>query len=226
MTRKICVLGTSYVGAVYKAYQTYRPAPGEYDIDFYGHSNGGFPNVEIQDGHFRNVRFRSPAQPVEVRDYDAFVVYGDLPAPHDLAKRINQCVQASASQQLLETLLKDIARGTTAFRLADSLRATAGKPVIMLSGNVVAISKAKMNEALNARMVALFDKALAPHIYLPFPRELFNERFLPDDRYYNGSIKLTGEKADENTGHDYHHMNEQGGLVVLNAIIDRLAHTL
>lgn len=226
MTRKVCVIGSSYIGAVYRAYKANLSAPGRYDIDFYGHSHGGFSNAEIVDGEVRNVRFKSPGHSVDVREYDAFVIYGDLPAPHDLAKRVNHCVHIGASQQLMRTLVKDVVQPTTAVRLADTLVALTGKPVLMVSGNVVIISKAKMKETHNALLESLFDTALAPHIYLPFPRAIFDEEFLPDQRYYNGSVHLTGEKAEENTGHDNHHMNEHGGLLILNAIMDRMDQAL
>jgi hypothetical protein len=138
-----------------------------------------------------------------------------------LAKKVSQCIQSGASQQLAETLVRDIVRSTTAFRLAEELFELTGKPVLMVSANVVVISKTKMKDAFNTYIISLLEKALSPHQYVPFPRELFDEDFLPKQQYYRGSVKLTGEKA-EDTGHDNHHMNEQGGLLVLEAIGARL----
>ena len=226
MTNRICLIGSSYIGAVYTAYRNDPSAGERYAFDFYGHSNGGFPNTDIVGGQIRNMRFKSPAQPVDVGEYDAFVIYGDLPAPHDLAKKINVCVNAKASQQLMEALVTDIGRSTTSLRLADTLHAATGKPVLIMSGNVVIISRAKMGDARHAFLVSLFDKALAPHIYIPFPRAIFLENFLPNDEYYQGSIGLTGEKAQAETGHDNHHMNERGGLLILQTMMDRLDQML
>jgi hypothetical protein len=223
MTKKICVLGSSYIGAVYSAYRDRQPAGEAYEIDFYGHSNGGFPNVEVIGGHFRNVRFRSSAQSVDVRNYDALVIYADLPSPHDIAKLTAGCGLAGCSRQVTEAVVSDVIKARTAFRLFETLRDLTGKPVFLVSANVVLISKAKMTDARYAYNVGMIENTLGEGVYIPFPREIFDEAYLPIDEFYKGSIALTGDRPEGGkAGHDNHHMNESGGALVLAGILARL----
>lgn len=226
-TKKICILGSSYIGAVYSAYKAAGPANGAYDLDFYGHSNGGFPNVEILNGHIRNVRFKSASNSLAVSAYDAFVIYADLPSPHDLAKVTRACAGAGYSQQVTEAVVSDTLAGKSAVRLYQTLKTLTGKPVFLISANVVLISQAKMNDERYAYNLGLIEKALGAGVYLPFPRSLFDAVYLPVGDFYKGSITLTGDEAgDHDPGHDNHHMNEAGGRKILEAIFERLERTI
>lgn len=222
---KICILGSSYVGAVYSAYRRGGSVAG-FALEFYGHSNGGFPNVDVVDGRIRNVRFQSPDAHGLVSDYEAFVVYADLPSPHDLSKIMGRCVRDGLSQQVSEALVADIITGKAGCRIAEKLRACTGKPVFLVSANVVSISKAKLNAASYARAVALIENALGEGVYIPFPENLFDERYWPRPEFYKDSVLLTGDRAEDTPGHDYHHMNEAGGAEVLQAILGRLERDL
>lgn len=222
---KICVLGSSYVGAVYSAYRS-AVTPVGFELDFYGHSNGGFPSVDVVDGRIRNTRFRSPGGDGLVSDYRAFVVYGDLPSPHDLSKIMGGCIRDGLSEQVTQALVADVITGKAAYRIAGKLRASTGRPVFLVSANVVSISKAKLNAVSYAGAVALIEDVLGEGVYIEFPGSLFDERYRPRPEFYKDSILLTGDKAGETPGHDYHHMNEAGGAEVLRAIFDRLEREL
>lgn len=226
MKKRICVVGSSYIGAVYRAYQLLEAPPERYEIDFYGHSHGRFPEVEISNGHVRKARFKSREKSLNVREYDAFVFYADLPAPHDLAKVIRRCVKAHASGQLIKTLIDDVVRSTNTFQLSETVRKLNGRPVFVLSGNVVLTSTVEVDASTYDHVVSLLARALRPHRYIPFPGQLFRDGYLPVPEFYRNSIDLTGEKASANSTHDIHHMNEAGGMIVLNAIIDALDETL
>lgn len=219
--RKICILGSSYVGAVYSAYRN-AGASAEFELDFYGHSNGGFPSVDVVAGQIQNTRFRSPGGSGMVSDYDAFVVYADLPSPHDLSKIMGICARDGLSQQVTEALIADVVTSKAAYRIAETLRARTGRPVFLVSANVVSISKAKLDAASYARAVALIESALGAGVYIAFPGSLFDERYRPRPEFYKDSVLLTGDKARETPGHDYHHMNEAGGAEILRAILDHL----
>jgi hypothetical protein len=221
--KRICILGSSYIGAIYCAFRTHKPAVDRYHMDFYGHSNGGFPNVDIVDGHIRNVRFKSLGRTDDINSYDAFFIYADLPTPHEMSKATGQCSAMGCSQQVIDAVARDIIQLKTSFRLANMMASSTKKPVFMLSRNVDLVSKTKMHDARYAYNVSVIERAIAPHTYVPFPRNLFDDRLLPNQIYYTGSVALTGERPAANeSGHDNNHMNEGGGLLVLNAIVDHL----
>lgn len=227
MTKKICVLGSSYIGAVFSAYKADRTFRDRYEIDFYGHSNGGFPNVDVIGGHFRNVRFKSPAVSVDVSTYDAFVIYADLPSPQDIAKFTAGCAASGCSSQVTEAVISDIIKAKTSYRLFQTLRELTGKPVFLISANVVLVSTIKMTDARYDYNVSMIEKVLGPGTYLPFPRDLFDRSYIPLGEFYRGSIALTGEPPENgDPGHDNHHMNETGGARVLAAIIARLDESI
>ena len=123
---KICFLGSSYIGAVYSAYKLGALGDEFYDIDFYGHSNGGFPNVDIVNNQIINVRFKSRASPQPktgisarikrllgekpiktrgVNAYDAFVIYADLPSPQDAREPSLRRAKRSAPRRSATGLL-------------------------------------------------------------------------------------------------------------------------
>ena len=218
---KLCVLGSSYIGAVFSAYKMGAPGDDRYEIDFYGHSNGGFPKVDVIDGHIRNVRFKSGAS-LDVGSYDAFILYADLPSPQDIHKAMAMAVNAGCSLQVVARVATDMVRESNAYRLAELLKALTGKAALLVSANVVSTTTIKMDDARFKNVQAIIQQALGDHDYVPFPRVLFDDLHRPLGEFYRGSVLLTGDKAVENAGHDYHHMNEKGGREVLDAVLRHL----
>jgi hypothetical protein len=220
VSARICILGSSYIGALYKAYQQGGSARHKYEVDFYGRQAGSFREMRISDGHVRGARFSSREDFIAIDNYDAFVIYADLPAPQDLEKVLRECRRASASGQLMKALVGDIVRATASFRLARSLGGANGKPVLILSRNVVSPPKIALDEMTYDRLVAMLRRAVAPCIYLPFPRELFTGRFRPDAKFYQGSLDIAGDIAGTDARRDRNHMNELGGRLMLDTILD------
>ena len=220
---KICVLGSSYIGAVYTAYREHKPATDRFTFDFYGHSHGGFSNVDIVDDHVQQVRFRSRKPTLPMSTYDAFVVYADLPSPHDISKITSACAAAGCSAQVTEATVRDVVRAKHSYSLYEKLVKSTERPVFLISCNVVSITQQKLSDERYKKNTELILKSLDPGVYIPFPDELFGENYAPRREYYNGSVLLTGQKAAEGeSGHDNHHMNETGGWLVLKAIVERL----
>ena len=240
---KICFLGSSYIGAVYSAYKLGALGDEFYDIDFYGHSNGGFPNVDIVNNQIINVRFKSRASPQPktgisarikrllgekpiktrgVNAYDAFVIYADLPSPQDAQRAFTAARKAQCSAQVCNRVIIDLVKGAHAYRIAETLQSLTGKPTVLLSANVVSTTILKMDDARFNEIQAVMQEALGDHDYVPFPRALFDDLHRPLGDFYRGSVLLTGEKAVENAAHDYHHMNEKGGREVLDAVLRHL----
>lgn len=223
MSPKICVIGSSYIGAPFRAYKELPSAQREYEVDFYGRGAGRFQDIRIVDGQVRNARFSSNDKSINVRDYEAFVFYADLPSPYDLATVISECLSANASRQLIKALVKDIVHSTATFRVAKGLGEAGGKPVLLLSRNVPAPPKVTLHEAAYETIASLLRRAVTPYIYVPFPRALFTSDFRPDPKFYQGSLDIAGEVAGTNERRDRNHMNELGGRLILNLIFKNVS---
>lgn len=220
MSARICVIGSSYIGALYTAYKEAGSARDRYDVDFYGRAAGRFREVRISDGYVRNARFSSREDSIPIERYEAFVIYADMPSPEDLEQVLRECRRASASGQLMKALVRDMVRTTASYRLARSLAQANGKPILILSRNVASPPRIALGEAVYDSLVAMLRSAVAPYSYLPFPRQLFTGAFRPDPRFYQGSLDIAGDKAGTNERRDRNHMNELGGRLMLNAILD------
>lgn len=225
-SKKICVLGSSYIGAVYSAYKLNRPSEERYAIDFYGHGNGGFPHVDVVGGHFQNVRFKSVDNLVDISSYDAFVIYADMPSPHGILKIISTCMNEGRSRQLVEAVVSDVISSTATVRIFKKLVSATGRPVLILSSNVVSTSRSKMTSEKYDDILQMIEKAVGLGSYIEFPRNLFDEKYWPLPEFYKDSVLLTGEQALDHPGHDNHHMNALGGAEILKVIITYLDRVL
>lgn len=220
MSARICVIGSSFIGALYKAYKEGGSARCRCEMDFYGRAAGRFRELRIADGYVRNARFSSREDAVPIEVYDAFVIYADLPAPPDVERVLRECRKMSASGQLMKVLVRDVVRTTASFRLARSLGRMTGKPILIASRNIPSPPKITMDEATYDRLAAMLRRALAPYSHLPFPRELFTREFKPDPKFYEGSLDITGDEAGSDARRDRNHMNELGGRLMLKTIVN------
>ncbi len=172
------------------------------------------------------MRFASPGAS-DVMKYDGFVIYADLPSPHDVLSQRKRLTKDGYSSSVINATIRDTIRSKHSYWLANKLKNMTGKPIFILSCNVVSITPVRMNADTYMKNVSLISQAVGDFSYIPFPLDLFDGVFLPRGEYYKHSVKLTGEKAEEeDSGHDYHHMNENGGALVLDAIVGALDNTL
>ena len=222
--KTVCILGSSFIGAVHTAYREMQPASRRYAVEFYGQGNLNFPNVAIEDGWIVNARFSSATERKQISAYDALVIYADLPSPHELERQRIKLTKGRYTTQVIRDTLDDIVVGAKAFRLMKGVAADFGMPVFVVSSNVTSHTTVKMNRAIYQRNLNTILGLVGEKNYIAFPDAMFDEALLPHMEYYKGSIKLTGERADEelNRGHDAHHMNEKGGALILETVFDAL----
>ena len=215
---RTCVLGSSFIGAVYAAYKLATQVREAHAVDFFGRAHGGFASVDIADGQFTNLGFRSVTPSPDIFQYTAFVVYADLPSPHAVHLLLQDCARAGYSQQVAQALVYDTVQKTATMRLCRNLANLTGKPVSVLSANVPAHSKMSIAPKRYVRSVKLIEQAVAGAAYIAFPPQIFDENYVPRSEFYRDALLIGGEKA-RSAKVDYQHMNEAGGLAVLQAII-------
>ena len=101
-----------------------------------------------------------------------------------------------------------------------------GKPILILSANVPAPPKFALHEEGYDYIVSILRKAIRPYSYLPFPRALFTSDFQPDPIFYQGSLDITGDVAGTSARRDRNHMNELGGGLILDTILDAVSDAI
>jgi len=223
--RTACLVGTSFIGAPYRAYAAAPAETQPHALDFVGTGSRVFAGIRIADGRFTGTRFHAPEPMRPVSAFDAFVVYADLPSPYGIVRTRKDCAEGRVSSQVAAAALADSVGGSGAMQLVRTLKAATAAPVFVVSSNIRRVPGVEMNEAVYLKNERILEQLVAPAArYIPFPAELFDARRCPRAEYYKDSLKLRGEPAGD-ADHDCFHMNAQGGALVLAAIfraLDRL----
>lgn len=217
--KRVCVIGSSYLGAVYKAYEQRRPNL-KIGFDFFGNGRMSFGLIDVAEGQISNIRFFNTDNRKLTGVYDAYFIYGDMLSPHDLAMLERTSRKAGHSSQLIAALKEDTIRGTETWRLLDKLGKTVTQPIHTLSCNVMLNAGPLKGEDEYNRNVAVLKTIVGPG-YHEFPRQIFSEDFTPKADYYKDSVYLDGQAADpqKHANHDLYHMNPTGGDMILDSMI-------
>ncbi|CAL4869165.1 hypothetical protein MMA231_03456 (plasmid) [Asticcacaulis sp. MM231] len=220
---KICVIGSSYMGAVYKAYELDMQKSAQVEIDFFGNGRMSFGLIDIVGGEIKNARFRN-SKNAATSVYDAFFIYGDMLTPHDMIATEKKLRRHAYSSQVVASVKSDKIKGTQSWQLYNKVKNVTSKPVYILSSNVMLETPALTNEKQYQFGVNALEEVLGPNTYHPFPRTIFSDCFQPQDMYYKASVYLDGKAADpsRHANHDMCHMNELGGKLILDSMISRL----
>lgn len=221
--KKICVIGSSYMGAVYKAYDQDMQKSDQVEVDFFGNGRMSFGLIDIIDGDIKNARFRNSDNSA-ANVYDATFIYGDMLTPHDMVALEKKLRRTPYSSQVVASVKMDKVRQTESWQLYKKVKSATSKPVYILSSNILLETPPLTNEKQYNFGIRALEEALEPNIYHQFPRAIFTESFQPRDIYYKGSVYLDGKAADPNrhANHDMCHMNELGGKLILDSMIARL----
>ena len=222
---RVAVIGISYVGALLKAYRSAPPAG--LDVTFFGGGRANFNTLRVADGQILNARHVWGTASKAVSAYDAFVLYADLHTPHVLFRTEQKLRQERYSSGVTMAALRDMIGATSTPALRQALCAASPAPVYFLSYNIQTRIRPLESDAEYDRGVALVRSLVDEQFYIEFPRELFDSGYIPHQRYYKGSVnvhgKPVGDDADE---HDFAHMNELGGKLMLDHIAERIRHDL
>lgn len=220
--RTACLVGTSFIGAVYRAYAAEPPESHPHALDFVGTGTRVFADIRIVDGRFTATRFHAPEPMRPVSAFDAFIVYADLPSPYGIVRTRKDCAEGRVSSQVAAAALADSVGGSGAMQLVRTLKAATAAPVFVVSSNIRRVPGVEMNEAVYLKNERILEQLVAPAArYIPFPAALFDARRRPREACYRDSVKLRGEPAGA-ADHDCFHMNAAGGALILAALFDAL----
>lgn len=220
---KICLIGNSFIGAPYKAYNDF-PNKKSTTIDFIGAPGTDFLKLKIEDGLIKNVKFSSLKISPAVSDYDFFYVIGTLPGPYDLLMLEEELLASHYSSQFVNAYLKDRILSSKAISLARDLKSACSGKIFLIPSNVNLlrlpnnISFEKITQKENMIKECIADNAS----YLPAPKAFFDDSLLPIKSFYQGSLDIDGKPAGHHVNHDMLHMNQEGGKVLLECIYNNI----
>jgi hypothetical protein len=159
-------------------------------------------------------------------DYDCFVIYGELPAPHHCWDYEYWLSTVPYSAQVRQAVIRDWIFQCKSARLMQDLRTVTKNPIFLLSSNIRQDDTGLESQAKLDKGAALIASAIAPSFYIPFPPLLFSDGCRPDPKYYNDSLDIHGVAQDKERKlrpqQDIVHLNEAGGTLVLTQIMQQL----
>lgn len=222
---RICVLGNSFVGALQRAYTTSTPEQGLSSYGFFASAWPEYLDLDVADGVIVKAAVSNRCS-ARVADYDACVVYGDLPGPDEAAAMWDSLPSRRYSEQVRAAALRCWAEGRHALRLARRLTDAGATRIALVSRNPDLTQSAGARET-RSRGASLIEAAIAPFVYVPHPDELFDANGFPKAEFYKDSLNVAGEQPDRalQPAHHHTHLNAPGGKLLLTAVQRRLAET-
>lgn len=220
--KRICVIGNSYVGAVFLAYESSKSSLQGLEIDFYTAAGTDFPLMDIVGNSIVNVKFSNSNSMDGLGDYDCYFVYGDLLSPQGIVELERRLKSLAYSRQVINCTLADAICSAFSYRLCLKLKKITKSPVHLISHNVLQQSKLHLSGAEYFDALKVLENTLGGDVYHAFPVELFDDNYVPKDIYHKDSVMINGKPGAQHQGHDRYHMNAQGGALVLNSILRKL----
>lgn len=219
--RQVCVIGNSFIGALFRAYRDGLGTDG-YAFSFFASAGPKFEHIDF-DGQAIVKALITSGGSTDLTLYDCFVIHGDLPAAHDAAKYAREMPEARYSEQVRRFAMRQQILKSKSARLSQTLSTITDKPIFLLSRNLnqpLSVGP----EADSDEGAALIAREIAPATYIPFPPALFSEDRYPKAEYYNGSLDVFGEEPDRvaKAGHEISHFNKDGGVLMLAHIVEYL----
>jgi hypothetical protein len=218
----ICIVGSSFVGALFAAFRKDPNAFPSVNVGFFATGAVSFANIDIKDGKLVNARVKN-AWTDYIGSYDVIFIYAQFPTPYDVAHRFIGLAHGDYSEQVRRAAIQDMMTTSPSWRLRDKIRKVTTAPVYVLSANVPQLP-GNANPKRYHLGVALITEIIGPEIYHPFPDEVFDERAAPKLELYKGALGVDGLRPDlpPPRSPDVNHMNEIGGAVVLRSMTDRV----
>ncbi len=215
----ICIIGNSYVGAVYKAYENCKSQLPDIKIDFYTAAGLDFPRLDIIDNSIVNVKFSNTKDYGNINSYDAYFIYGDMLSPHGIIQLELELKKLAYSQQVINCAVVDNINASHTLNIYNKLKKITQTSIYLMSHNILQQTTLSLNYEQYFNALKVLEKTLGENIYHAFPEELFDNALVPKDIYYSGSVGIDGRSASQIAGHDRYHMNEQGGALILGSML-------
>ncbi len=210
------MIGVSYVGALSNAIRDFPDEPWGFEFGLFTTGWLRFREIKLAGGRIEGAMFRAGIESEDAGYYDAFVVYGDLFTPHEIAYFEQTMRQDGLSHQLRAAVLADQVEACHGVALARALGNLTGSPVAILSRNVrLTDEPATAEQYLYG--TALLRSATEPAIYVELPEVLMADGFVTDPAYH----RFLPQPADSDLPpqRDESHMTPEAGRIVLRHIV-------
>lgn len=220
--RRVCVIGNSYVGAMYRAYTAQLVAMAGFEFSFFASAGAGYYQVGFADGDIVNTPITSGGSP-RLADYDRFVLYGDAPTPRSALEIHRNLASPVYSAQLRRTALSEWLARSASLKLSLALRRLVDRPILVLSNNVrIEADRGDLADYIEGS--DLLSRWLHPALYVAPPLGLYSDEGRARPELYSGSLNVAGVEPDRNEQPDHHHThyNQTGGALVLADLVERL----
>lgn len=221
---RVCMLGSSLSGAVRKAYEALPPKQRcHVDVQFFANAGTGYQDIAVASGQISNTPYTTGGD-LQLTSYDSFVVYGSMPTPNECLRHKRSLEAGHYSTAAQALALKDWIQSFKSSRLTAEIASLTNAPVLVLSQNYnIEDNIGTMQEYKEG--CQLLQEAIAPAFYIPFPANLFLASGSPDQKYYKDSLNVEGIEPNRDIQpiHHHYHLNQQGGLLVLEQIFSCLA---
>jgi len=219
---KILVVGSSYIGALVGGWNVVRESYQDICLDFVGAPGQGMRGADVINGMITGTGLKARCTE-HIEQYDAFVVFGDLPSPRNIyryyigASNYSSAVKAQALADLVENSLD-------MYIVRELIQPFSKAPIVVVSrpenrSATLALSHGQYVEATNFLCSILTGDGM---FYLAPPRSTLDENFEPVAEYYDGAVDVEGKTADEQELAALGHFNIRGGI----AVIEELSTTL
>ncbi len=222
---KLCIIGNSFAGSVYRAYQLQSDEfRNRIRIDFHAAGGVNFKNIAVAEGRVVNARSIAVKHGNVIADYDAVIVYGPLPNPEEVAAMRWYMYKIGISSQVSDAAVMDSITASESYRLCRMLEPSGRSNILALSRN-----PRSNGDAVNPRRFSAAVRDIALGLgsirYIPFPSFLFGPDYVPKFEYYKDSVRIDGSSGQSPTQakQDIYHMNALGGGLVLGGILLALA---
>jgi hypothetical protein len=216
--RRICVIGNSSVGAVRMALGD-RGEAGEYGFAFFASGGSNFERISIDGDFIAGFQVDSGGER-DLKLYDAFVMHGQLPAPHNAYAFAQSLTPARYSLAVRSASLLDWRERHKGWAMALALHQRYGRPVLSIPRNVFASecvgAKAQRDEAH-----AGFSALIAPLRLVALPDALFDDDGRVFRKFFAGYVNVHGRQGPAARVDEWHYNREAGGLI-LDALTDAL----
>jgi hypothetical protein len=221
--RRVCIIGNSSVGAVYRAYAEGLVACPHHHLAFFARGGQSFDAIGLQGAMLTGFQVTS-GDSADLRDYAEVVITADMQTPLQARDLLRDMEAAGYTARVRAAALRDRVSASRAMGLAACIARAFSGPIRVMSSTIHAGQRIGGIAELDAA-AALVAAAALPFTYVPPPSALFGADGTVRPDYHSNSLNIAGLEPDRTLQPKHHerHYNLAGGALVLEHLLARLA---
>jgi hypothetical protein len=215
--KKLLIIGNSFIGALVAAFHKQKTI---YEIDFLGSGGINFDLIDLDGDNIVGGDYSTVSTDLNLRKYDAVLIYGDLPSTQNLYNLSRELI--CFSSMVIHDTLNDYILSSHSCYLYNKIVARIGADRVFITSHNI---KSGSNLSLQKfdSFVKFFIDLFASS-YIKLPAQLVIDGVV-SHHFYNNSLLLDGKLAKLSTDvspdllvkHDDYHLNAEGGILYLNS---------